>query len=116
MDSLFEILAQLDENERENFTSWFSKLSQKERTAVASTLADADLEKVRVLLSVPEQSRISLFPVDKTAWEEFDESFKSKAEEAKHKADENWAELRARHPLRKGRKRTLLQWLNPFAK
>ena len=113
MDSLFEILAQLDENEREDFTSWFSKLSQKERTAVASTLAGADLEKVRVLLSVPKESRISLFLVDKTAWEEFDESFKPAADEAKRKADETWEEVRARYSGRR-RKRTIWQWLNPF--
>lgn len=114
MNSLFEILAQLDENEREDFTSWFSKLSQKERTAVSSTLADADLEKVRVLLSVPEESRISLFLVEKNAWERFDESFKPTADEAKRKADEAWEELRDRHPPRRRKKRTLLQWLNPF--
>lgn len=68
---MIDILAQLNENEREDFSSWFSKLSLKERKSVASVLAKTTVERIRTLLSIPKESRISMFLVEMDAWEEF---------------------------------------------
>ena len=68
---MIDVIAQLDEKEREDFTSWFASLSQKERKSAASVLAKTTVERIRTLLSVPEENRISMFLVERDSWEEF---------------------------------------------
>ena len=76
MEPLIDVLAQLSDNERNDFTSWFSSLSKKERDSVASVLARTSIERLRVVLSVPEEQRISLFLVPYNASEELDNRIK----------------------------------------
>lgn len=75
MNLLLKILGQLSDSERKDFTSWFSTLSQKEQSEVASKLPDVDT--ARLILSIPEKERISLFLINKTPEESFNEKLEA---------------------------------------
>ena len=71
MQPLIDIIAQLNEGERNDFTSWFSSLSGKEREAVASVLARTTLDRIRTILSISAENRVALFLVQTDSSEEF---------------------------------------------
>jgi ethanolamine ammonia-lyase large subunit len=91
MQPLIDVLAQLNENERNDFTSWLSKLSQKERDRVASVVAKTTIERIRTILSVPEEQRIALFLVEYNRLEELSKEI---AEHPTTKRLKEWAEKR----------------------
>lgn len=64
MQRLIKILGQLNDDERNNLTSWFAKLSHRERENVAMTFSKISIDEVRIILNIPEEQRISLFLVD----------------------------------------------------
>src|SRR5437868_9921213 len=70
MNPLIKLLAQLNQDEKDDLTAWLSKLSQKERESVTSALAGASPDDVRQVLSVPEGQRIALFSVKRNIFEE----------------------------------------------
>ncbi|GLI35190.1 hypothetical protein DAMNIGENAA_26230 [Desulforhabdus amnigena] len=45
MQLLFDILTELDRQERDDFTSWFASLSLKEREAVTSAFASTTVDQ-----------------------------------------------------------------------
>jgi hypothetical protein len=67
---MIDVLAQLNEKEREDFSSWFAGLTQKERKSVASVLARTSVERVRTILGIPAENRISMFLVEMNPLEE----------------------------------------------
>lgn len=88
MYPLIDVLAQLNEDERNDFTSWFSKLSQNERDRVASVVAKTTIERIRTILNVPEEQRIALFLVEYAPFEEVAKKFRDRMKE--------WAEKQKR--------------------
>ena len=69
MEPLIDILSQLSEGEKNDFTSWFSELGKKDREAVANVFARTTLERIRTVLSIPPKDRIALFLVQKNAFD-----------------------------------------------
>ena len=107
MQPLIDILAQLNEDERNDFTSWFSSLGKKERESVASVLAQTTIDRVRTILSVPKEDRIALFLVQKNVFQRaFDSVNKPLSdldrhlvesgalERSKEKHDQAWKKLK----------------------
>ena|SRR5437867_6644766 len=81
MQPLFDVLAQLNQQERDDFTGWFAGLSQKDRAAVASVFASTTVDRVRTLLSIPAQNRVALFLVKKNPVESLIDGLKKKVDE-----------------------------------
>src|SRR5438094_3226294 len=79
MQPLFQTLGQLTDAERNDFTSWFSRLTQEEREAVSSTIATPD--EIRTLLTIPDQNRIAFFPVKNSPVKTLVDGFSKKVDE-----------------------------------
>jgi hypothetical protein len=81
MEPLIDILAQLNENERIDFTSWFAGLSTKERESVAAVIARTTTECIRTILSISTKDRIALFLVKKNVLDEIGDSIEKTADD-----------------------------------
>ena len=66
MQKLIQLLGQLNDDERNDLTSWFAKLTQRERENISTSLSKMSIDEIRVVLDIPEKQRISLFLVDQS--------------------------------------------------
>ena len=64
MQQLIQLLGQLNDDERNNLTTWISKLTQREGESVKINLSKMSVDEIRTILNIPENQRISIFPVD----------------------------------------------------
>jgi hypothetical protein len=87
MEPLIDVLSQLKESERNEFTSWFSSLRDKEREAVASVFARTDTQRIRTLLGVKRQDRVALFLVKRGAANTVSDEVKSILRELNRQAE-----------------------------
>ncbi len=87
MNALIDVLEQLNADERNDFTSWLHSLSVKERDRVASVVKLTTIERIRTVLSVPKEQRISLFLVPYSPREEFGKELKPVQARIKKLAD-----------------------------
>jgi hypothetical protein len=80
MEPLIDILAELNQDERSDFTLWFSGLTTKERDRVASLLANTTLKRIRTVLSIPASQRVAFFGVPYTKTEELGHRIRAERE------------------------------------
>jgi hypothetical protein len=89
MEPLIDILAQLNESERNDFTSWPAHLTSKERTSVASVLARTTIDRIRTLLTITPEDRIALFLVERNSFEEALDRFQRHRRETNKQIEES---------------------------
>ena len=61
MPSFLHSLGELQDSEKASLSSWLTKLEPREHKIALAKLSKATPEDLRVILSIPEESRISLF-------------------------------------------------------
>ena len=95
----------LNAEERNDFTSWFAKLTLKERETVGAVLARTDLERIRIVLSISPKDRIAFFLVKKSPCERMDQATDQWAEKAAATIEDSTLVKQAREINEQRRKR-----------
>jgi len=69
MKPLIDVLAEMNDLERQDFSEWFAKLNEREKQAVLKTLQKTTSDRVCTLLSLPADMRITILKGPKSILE-----------------------------------------------